>query len=94
MNEELEAKEQSKKDDLKQRRQAACHEQSQSGWRCSEHGCHFVGRSKTGLVNLVQKKHSRVAQNQRRCSRCAKLFQKQGFIMHKKFCKVNQARRS
>ena len=49
MNEELEAKEQSKKDELKQRRQAACHEHTQSGWRCSEHGCQFVGRSKAAM---------------------------------------------
>ena len=39
MNEELEAKEQSKKDELKQKREAACHEQTQSGRGCSEHGC-------------------------------------------------------
>ena len=39
VNEELEAKEQSKKDELKQRREAACHEQTQSGWGCSELGC-------------------------------------------------------
>ena len=48
VNEELEAKEQSKKDELKQRREAACHEQAQSGWGCSERGCQFVGRSKAG----------------------------------------------
>ena len=93
-NEELEAKEQSKKDELKQRRQTSCHEQIQSGWRCREHGCQFVGRSKTGLVNHIRQKHSRVAQIQRRCSHCGKLFQKQSFTMHEKFCKVNPATRS
>ena len=92
VNEELEAKEQSKKDVLKQRRQAACHQQTQSGWRCSKHGCQFVGRSKAGLVNHVRQNHSRVAQNQRRCSHCGKLFLKQGFTMHEKFSKVNPAR--
>ena len=94
VNEELEDKEQSKKDELKHRRQAACHEHTQSGWRCSEHGCQFVGRSKAGLVNHVRQKHSRVAQIQRRCSHCGKLFQKQGFTRHEKFSKVNPARRS
>ena len=94
MNEELEAKEQSKKDELKQRREAACHEQTQSGWGCSEHGCQFVSRSKAGLVNHVRQKHNRVAQNRRRYSHCGKLFQKQGFTMHKKFCNVNPARSS
>ena len=72
VNEELEIKEQSKEDELKQRKEAACHEQTQSGWGCSELGCQFFGRSKAGLVNHVRQKYSRVAQNRRRCSRCGK----------------------
>ena len=59
-NEELEAKEQSKKNVLKQRRQASCHKQTQSGWGCSEHGCQFVGRNKAGLVNHIRQNHCKV----------------------------------
>ena len=93
VNEGMEDAEQSKKDELKQRREAASQEQAQSGWRtCSEHGCCFVGRSKAGLVNHVRQKHSSIAQCQQRCPHCRKSFQKQGVIMHVRFCKDNPTR--
>ena len=93
VNKEMEATEQSKKDEIKQRRETATQELSQSVWRCSEHGCYFVGRSNAGLVNHVRQKHSRVAQCRQCCPHCGKLFQKQGFTMHVRFCEGNPTRR-
>ena len=92
-NEEMKATEQSKKDELKQRREAASQEQRQTGWRCSEHGCHFVGRSKAGLVNHARQKHSRSAQCWQKCPHCGKQLKKQGFTMHTRFCAANPTRR-
>ena len=46
VNGEMEITEQSKKDELKQRGEAVNQEQTLSGWRCSEQGCHFVGSNK------------------------------------------------
>ena len=87
LNEEMEAAERRKKDELKQRKEATSLEQTQNGWECNEHGCHFVGRSKAGLVNHVRQKHSSVVQHQLSCPHCGKPFHKQGFSMHVRFCK-------
>ena len=54
VNEEMEAAERRKKDELKQRRVGAGQEQTQSSWRCSKQGCHFTGQSKVGLVNHIR----------------------------------------
>ena len=78
LNEELKAAEQRKKDELKQRREATKQEQNQNGWGCSEQGCHFVGRTKAGLVNHVRQKHCSVALDRKSCPRCRKSFHKQG----------------
>ena len=93
VNEEMEAAERNKKDEIKQRREATSQGQAQSVWRCSKHGCYFVWRSKAGLVNNVRQKHSRAAQCQWSFPHCGKLPRKQGFPMHVRFCKDNPNRR-
>ena len=40
---------------------------AQSGWRCSEFWCHYVGRSKAGLVDHIRQRYSRMVQWRRRC---------------------------
>ena len=55
LNEEMKVAERGKKDELKQKREAAAQEQTQSSWKCSEQGCHFAGWSKAGLVNCQAK---------------------------------------
>ena len=46
MNEEMEVAETRKKEELKQWREAAGQEQTQSSWKRSKHVCHFAGWSK------------------------------------------------
>ena len=94
VNEEMEAKEQRKKDGLKQRRENTSQELTQIIWKCIEHGCGFVGQSKAGLVNHVRQKHSRAAQCQQRCRHCGRWVQKQGLTMHARFCVDNPSRRA
>ena len=94
MNEELEAAEQRKKDELKQRREATKQQQNQNGWGCSEQGCYFVGRTKESLVNHVRQKHCSVALDQKSCPHCRKSFHKLGYIMHVRFCKNKPTRRA
>ena len=94
VNEEMEAKEQSKKDELKRRRDGISQEQSQCGWECAELGCGFVGQSKAGLMNHFRQKHGRAAQERQRCPHCEKLFQKQGITMHMRYCMDNPAKRT
>ena len=86
--------EKSKKDKLKQRREADNQEQTLNDWRCSEQGCCFVGNTKAGLVNHVRQIHSRAAQCWYGCVHCGKLFLKQGLVMHERFCKENPNRRT
>ena len=68
VNEEMEAAEQRKKDELKQRKKRGSQEQAQSGWKCTEQGCHFAGWNKAGLVNHIRQRHSREAQKTRRAT--------------------------
>ena len=82
VNEEMEIIVQSKKDDLKQRREAVNQEQTLRDWRCSKQGCHFVGRNYACLVNHIRQIHSRTAQCGYGCVLCGKLYMKQGLVMH------------
>ena len=92
LNEEMEAAERRKKNELKQRRVATSQEQTWSGWGCSEHGCCFVGWNRAGLVNHVRQKHSSVVQHQQSCPSLLKPLHKQGFTMHERFCKNRSTR--
>ena len=94
VNEEMEIAEQSKKDELKERREAVNQEQTRSDWRCSEQGCQFVGRNYAGLVNHTRQSHSTAAQCRYRCVHCGKEYKKQGLTMHARYCKDNPGRRA
>ena len=92
VNEKMEIAEQSKKDELKQRREAVNQEQILSDWRCSEKGCHYIGSNKAGLVNHIKQIHIIAAQCRYGCIHGGKLFLKQGLIMHVRFGKENPDR--
>ena len=94
LNKELEAAEKRKKDEPNQRREATKQEQNQNGWGCSKQGSHFVGTTKASLVNHVRQKHCSVPLNRKSCPHCRKLFHKQGYIMHVRFCKNKPTRRA
>ena len=76
--------EQSKKDELKQRREAVNQEQTLRGRRCSEQGCLFVGSNKAGLVNHIRQ-YSKATQRRYGCVHCGELYLKQGLIMRVRF---------
>ena len=94
VNEEMQITEQSKKDELKQRREAVNQEQTRSDWRCSEQGSQFLGRNYAGLVNHTRQTHSTATQCRYRCVHCGKVYKKQGLTMHARYCKDNPGRRA
>ena len=81
----MEVAERRKKNELKQRREPASQEESQSSWKCNEQGCHFAGQSNTGLVKHIRQKHNSVAQNQQCCPHRGNMLHKQGLIKHTRF---------
>ena len=58
VNEEMEIEEQSKKDELKQRRAAVNQEQTLSHWRCSEQGCHCAGKKTMQACGTTSDRHT------------------------------------
>ena len=93
LNQQLEASEARKKDEIKKRREGSDQtEQSQSPFLCNVLGCAFVGQNKAGLVNHIRQRHGVMAQARVRCSHCGELFHKQGVVMHQRYCQHNPAR--
>ena len=93
LNQQLEASEARKKDEIKKTREGSDQtEQSQSPFLCNVLECAFVGQNKAGLVNHIRQRHGVMAQARVRCSHCGELFHKQGVVMHQRYCQHNPAR--
>ena len=88
LNSALKESEAGVKSERKQRREGAT-QPTQSSLRCTEPGCLFIGQTKAGLINHSRQKHSSEAQSQLQCPYCGHSFQRQGIVIHIRFCKSN-----
>ena len=66
----------------------------QNGRSCHESSYTFVGWNKVGLVDHTGWEQSRAAQCCWKCPDCSRTVQKQGFILHERFCNKNPGKRS